>query len=114
MPSVGVNRGDHPILGDFAGDHEPAIGINLEVLADHRREQTGGPGDRPFEFPAVQHPQTPVPIGGERIDEFDPGVGALPITDRFPSSRVVVVTLKNSLQFGFQVRVDDFEEPTDR
>jgi hypothetical protein len=55
-----------------------------------------------------------VPIGGERIDQLDPGVGVLPITDRFPSSRVVVVTLKNSLQFGFQVRVDDFEEPTDR
>ena len=42
MPGLGVDGGDHPVLGDPAGDPEHPVLAGLEVLAQHRGQQRRG------------------------------------------------------------------------
>ncbi len=46
MAGVGIDRADDPVGGHPAGDPEGALGPILEVLAEQRREQRGGLGER--------------------------------------------------------------------
>ena len=114
VPRVGINRGDHPVLRDPPSNHEPAVIIGVEVLADHGRQQPGGLGDRPGEVPAIDQPQTCVGVDGERVDQHPTIVWVVPIAERFPGGHVVIVTDQHLPHLGGQFRTGGFQEATDR
>ena len=57
VTGVGIDGGDDPVLGDLAGDAEPAVVAVFEVLADHRRQQLGGLGRPRVELAASSTPR---------------------------------------------------------
>ena len=54
VAGLGVDRRDHPVLGDFAGDAEDAVVSFCEVLAGHSGEQLGGFGDDRVELLTIE------------------------------------------------------------
>ena len=65
MTGVRINRGDHPVLRDPAGDLEPAVVTGFEVLANDGGQQLGRFAHFDIEDSAVEHTETGVRVGGE-------------------------------------------------
>jgi hypothetical protein len=95
VAGIGIDGGDNPVGGHSAGDGEASVVALLEILADHRGQQSGRLGHLGAERPAVQQDQTDEGVFGPRIDQLLPGVGGVPVDVRLGVGGVVIALLIN-------------------
>jgi hypothetical protein len=92
VAGLGVDHADDPVGRHPLGDDEAAIGGLLDVLADHRGQQLGGPGDLGAKLVATQGVQGTVAVAEQRIHQPLAGRLVVPVADRLARGGVVVVT----------------------
>ena len=101
-------------VSEFAFDFGAAVVTGFEVLANDGGQQLGRFAHFDIEDSAVEHTETGVRVGGEFGDKIAASGAVIPITDRFARRRVVVITNQDCPQLGFQVAVDNLQQPADR
>ena len=109
----GVHGGDHPVRGDPAGDREDPVLTDVQVLAQHGRQQRAGLGRGRVQLATIQHRQHRCAVLGEGVDEQFAGGAVVVVTDRLTRGGVVVVAADHRPQLGFLVGASSLEYPAD-
>ena len=114
MPRLRVHCGDHPILGDSAGDAEHPVGVAVKVLAHHGGHQLSGLIQLGAELTSLQRPHQRHRVTSQRIHQRLTGGGILVVAHRFARRDVVVIAGQQPPQLGLQVGVGRLQQPPDR
>jgi hypothetical protein len=115
-PLRGAQRfhsGNHPIRGDPADDREDPVDSDLQVAAEHGRQQRTRLGQDLAQLATIQHPEHRRTVLGQRVDEHLAGGHVVVVTGRLTRDRLVIVTNDHRPQLRVQFRVGGLEHPTD-